>query len=142
MNWGKSIVVAFLLFALFIGVLVTVCLREDVSLVSPDYYTDELAFQSQIDRLNNTQQLAEKPAVSLSENFVEVNYKYLPLLERGELTLFRPSDMRFDKKFVFQVTSDSVQRFDIGTLPLGMYKARILWTMNGKEYYMENIINL
>jgi len=142
MNWGKSIVVAFLLFALFIGVLVTVCLREDVSLVSSDYYTDELAYQSQIDRLNNTQQLADKPAVSLSEHFVEVNYKYLPLLERGELILFRPSDMRFDKKFVFQATSDSVQRFDIGALPLGMYKARILWTMNGKEYYLENIINL
>src|SRR6185369_10181200 len=105
MNWGKSIVVVFVLFALFIGVLVTVCIRQDISLVSPDYYRDELAYQTQIDRLNNTQQLEHKPSALFSGGFVEVNFKNLPSVERGELILFCPSDVRFDKKFLLQATT-------------------------------------
>ena len=60
MNWGKSIVLAFILFAVFIGVLVFVCVREDVSLVSKNYYKDDLEYQSQIDRVRNTDELAKK----------------------------------------------------------------------------------
>ena len=48
MHYGKSIVVAFILFAMFIGTLVTVCIREDVNLVSPDYYEEELAHGQKI----------------------------------------------------------------------------------------------
>ena len=46
MNWGKSIVLAFVLFAVFIGVLVAVCVREDISLVSRNYYNEELDYQT------------------------------------------------------------------------------------------------
>jgi hypothetical protein len=40
MNWGKWIIVSFVLFAGFIGTLVTVCVRQDISLVSKDYYKE------------------------------------------------------------------------------------------------------
>jgi len=63
MNIGKWIVVAFVLFAAFIGTLVVVCVRQDVSLVSRDYYRQELAYQNQIQRLNNTAALLEKPVI-------------------------------------------------------------------------------
>ena len=47
MNFGKWIVVAFVFFSLFIGTLVTVCVRQDISLVSTDYYKEELIYQDQ-----------------------------------------------------------------------------------------------
>ena len=59
MNWGKSIILAFVLFAGFIATLVVVCVREDISLVSKDYYKEELLYQDQIQRLNNASQLKE-----------------------------------------------------------------------------------
>lgn len=142
MNWGKSLVLAFILFAVFIGVLVTVCVRQDISLVSPDYYKDELAYQEQIDRLNNTAGLHRIPLARFDGNALEIRYKDFSIVDRGVVTLFRPSDLRFDKHFDFAGTTDSVRRFDIGMIPSGMYKARMTWLMNGKEYYVEHIINL
>ena len=53
MNWGKWIIVSFVLFAAFIGILVVICVRQDISLVSKNYYQEELAYQQQIDRMNN-----------------------------------------------------------------------------------------
>ena len=142
MNWGKSIMLVFILFATFIGVLVTVCIKQDVSLVSPDYYQDELAYQSQIDRLNNTELLTVKPITRFIDNSLEVRYTNFSSIERGELKLFRPSDLRYDKTFSIHSTGDSIQRFNIDQLPAGMYKTKITWVMDGKEYYVENIINL
>ena len=51
MNWGKSIVLSFVLFAAFIVTLVTVCLRQDISLVSKEYYKEELQYENQLTRL-------------------------------------------------------------------------------------------
>ena len=48
MNWGKSIVLSFILFAAFIGTLVTVCIRQDISLVSKDYYEEELQYDKSV----------------------------------------------------------------------------------------------
>ena len=141
MNWGKSIIASFVLFAIFIGALVVVCIRQDSSLVSPDYYKNELAYQIQIDRLTNTEHLAVKPVMRFDNNVIEIHYADFTHVERGELTIFRPSDERYDKNFTLSTTADSIQRFDAGQLPAGMYKARLLWAMGDKEYYVENIIN-
>jgi hypothetical protein len=67
MNWGKSIILAFVLFAVFIGVLVTVCVRQDISLVSRDYYDEELDYQSKMDGARNAAGLSQKPEINLTE---------------------------------------------------------------------------
>lgn len=142
MNWGKWIVVSFILFALFIGTLVTVCVREDVSLVSKNYYQEELQFQQQITRMNNTDGLTEKPAIRVTNGMLEISFNGFASLEKGHLTLFRPSDGRLDKQYELQAVQENVQRFDVSNLPAGMYKAKMSWSSEGKEYYLENIVNL
>ena len=141
MNWGKSIVLAFVLFVLFIGTLVVVCLRQDIPLVSTNYYEEELRYQMEIDRMNNANSLKEKPNVSVVGNGVEVRYSRLSEIAVGELILFRPSDARFDRKFVLN-GNGPIQRFKTQGLPGGMYKAKLRWTLNGIEYSMESTIHL
>jgi hypothetical protein len=142
MNWGKWIVVSFILFAGFIATLVTVCMRQDVSLVSKDYYKDELAYQEQIARINNTNQLTEKPVIEKSNDLLEIGYQEFVRIEKGTLKLFRPSDPTMDKVFVLKPSEKLKQSFPIGGLDKGMYRARLQWVMNGKEYFMETIINI
>ena len=77
MNWGKSIIAAFLFFALFIGVLVFICMKQEVSLVSKDYYKDEINYQQQIERLNNAEHLESKPTISILDADVKVSFKKL-----------------------------------------------------------------
>ena len=142
MNFGKWIVVAFVLFALFIGTLVTVCVREDVSLVAPDYYKQELAYQKQIERKQNANELSTLPKIEFVNNKLSVSYKDFNQVAKGELKLFRPSDARLDQTFNVHSTDESVQTFDITIPQRGMYKASLTWTMAGKEYFVEETIFL
>jgi hypothetical protein len=142
MNWGKSIVLAFVLFALFIGSLVVVCLRQDIPLVSADYYQQELQFQTHIDQVKNTNRLTEKPSIQIVGKELEVKYSRLPKIADAELILFRPSDEHMDRTFKLNGTADVVQRFDVSTMAGGMYKARLRWTMDGKDYFLESVVYL
>jgi hypothetical protein len=142
MNWGKSIVLAFILFAGFIATLVTVCIRQDVSLVSKDYYRDELAYQDQIRRVNNANALSQKPIIQKVGNSLEIRFNQFGNIEKGVLKLFRPSDSTMDRVFALKAQNADMQSFPIDDLQKGMYKARMQWQMNGKEYYIETIINI
>jgi hypothetical protein len=142
MNWGKGIVISFIFFALFIGVLVTVCVKQEVSLVSKNYYSEELNYQNQIDQLSNYAQLAIKPVVNVRNGVGELNYADLPRIQSGKLDLYRPSDPGMDRSFDILPTTDSTMRFDVSNLQPGKYNVNFTWSMNGREYLSQLVIVL
>ena len=142
MNWGKSIILAFILFATFIAVLVTVCMRQDVSLVTKDYYQEELKYQDQIERMANTAALPDKPVISASaQHGLTLSFDQLPNIEAGELKLFCPANAAADRTFILQATPGTTQLLG-RDLPQGMYRARMTWRMQGREFYFEEIVHL
>lgn len=142
MNFGKWIVVAFVLFAGFIATLVTVCVRQDISLVTKEYYSEELRYQEQIERRQNAEALSDKPLMSVTGNELVLDYILLPAIQRGEIKLFRPSDPGLDQDFMVEPTSSTVQTFQIRNPDRGLYRAQLTWTQDGKEYYLEKVIVL
>jgi hypothetical protein len=141
MNFGKWIVVSFVLFALFIGTLVTFCVREDISLVSKDYYKEELDYQTQIKRLNNTEHLQQKPRIQYIDHVgLRVVWDAETKIEKGELKLFCPSNSKLDKNFALKSSSEQV--FEMAAVKKGMYRVKLVWTMDGLEYYYEEQIYL
>lgn len=142
MNWGKWIIVSFGLFAIFIATLVTICVRQDIGLVSKDYYKDELVYQDQIERISNAHALVSKPVISVvDQTLLQVRFEQFSNIENGELLLFSPGDAKRDKKFVLKPTTANVLQFHMDAVPQGMYKARMKWQMGDKEFYIEEIIN-
>jgi hypothetical protein len=140
MNFGKWIVVAFVVFAGFIGTLVAVCMREDISLVSKDYYKDELAYQDQITRINNTEDLMRKPTLKIVESkFLEVKFNQDLPIEKATLKLFCPSNSAHDK--TFELSGNNRQLVELTGIHNIMFKGKLLWKMNGKEFYTEEVIN-
>jgi hypothetical protein len=142
MSWGKWIIVAFILFAGFIATLVTVCMRQEVNLVSKDYYKEELAYQDQIARVNNASLLPVKPVIRKNGGFIQVGFDEFHKVENGSLKLFRPSDPKMDKVFTLESTNERTQSFSIDGLEKGMYRARMQWVMDGKEYFVEEVVNI
>lgn len=143
MNWGKSIVVAFILFAGLVATMVTICVRQDVSLVTPNYYEQDLAYQKQIDRMTLTGTLERKPVISVEAgSLIAVQYDDFPKVQSGVLVLFRPSDASLDRRFRISPETSSVQYFKADSLPGGLYRARMTWTMEGQEYYLEQELKL
>jgi hypothetical protein len=141
MNWGKGIFLSFVLFAAFLAVMVTIMVRQDIGLVSKQYYQDDLAFQQQYERKQNTGLLEVSPDVTIKDNrFIVVNFHTRMYVEDGELKLIRPSSERLDQHFQLRVSSDSVQQFELKPLERGPYRVKMTWTMGGKEYYLEKLI--
>jgi len=140
MNWGRSIVLAFVLFAVFIGVLVAVCVREDISLVSKNYYNEELDYQTKMNGARNADQLSQKPEISLIEGqSLRVTFDFHEV-EKGKLVFYSPADISEDKIFEIEPTSSPFQTFALGTLKKGNYKVKMTWTSNGKDFYFEKSI--
>jgi len=143
MNWGKWIILSFVLFAAFIATLVTVCVRQDISLVSKDYYKDELVYQEQIERIKNTGLLRSKPVISIiDKKVIRIDFDQFKQLEKGELKLFCPSNASFDRKFEILPTTENSQVFPLDRVQKGMYRARMLWSMHGEGFYFEEVINI
>ncbi|HEX8060321.1 MAG TPA: FixH family protein [Cyclobacteriaceae bacterium] len=136
MNWGKGIVLTFIAFAIFIFVLVTVCVKQNITLVSKEYYAEELNYQQQIDELNNAAALDKKPVITVRGKQIEVQFP--SKIQQGELKLLRPSDARFDAHFAV----DSTASFDMSEYPFGKYNASLRWQHNGTTYLIQTPINL
>ncbi len=73
---------------------------------------------------------------------VQISFKDFSSLQTGELKLFRPSNEKSDLVFELKATADTIQFFDLATRERGMYKAKMKWSMNDKEYYLEKIVYL
>jgi hypothetical protein len=142
MSWGKGITISFVTFAVFIGSLVAVCVRQDINLVSKDYYNEELKYQDQIDQLNNAAALTAKPSVLVHAGLLELRMGVISNFEDGVLVLTRPSDVQYDAKFSFNAAGDSVRMFDLSGLPAGRYNTTLRWKMNGREFLIRESISL
>ena len=57
MNWGTRIIIMYVGFVALIITLVVVSMRQQVDLVTPDYYAKELKYQTNIDKTKNYNEL-------------------------------------------------------------------------------------
>ena len=141
MNIGKWIVVSFVLFATFMAVLVTVCMRQEVCLVSKSYYDEEIQFQSQIERERNTQQLEKKPTVELHGSELTLAWNQNVPVSSASISLFCPSNAKMDRTFKLP-EGNTNQTLELAAMNKGMYRVKLRWKMNDKEFYQEEVINL
>lgn len=144
MNWGKSIVLAFVLFAGLIITMVVMSMQYDVNLVAPDYYEEELAYQDQIDRITNFENLENKPSLDKSDGQIILTFPadLAGNINNGEILFFRPSDHKVDRKFALKLDSSNQQVFAASILSKGLWKAKLKWTAGTKEYYTEKTLVL
>jgi hypothetical protein len=138
----KWVVVAFVLFALFIGTLVVISVRQDVTLVSKNYYQDELRHSEKMTKQVNAAELSEQPQITFEENSVKVMYPLLSNFESGQLMIQRPSDARLDQQFEIQSGVGDTQVFELKVWERGLYRVSLTWSMDGKEYYFEKLMVL
>ncbi|MFM8740243.1 MAG: FixH family protein [Cytophagales bacterium] len=138
----KYIVFSFIAFALFIGTLVAVCVKQDISLVSVNYYEEDLRYDHKLAQKKNAEALAEQPTVTVENQQLSVTFSQIASVEEGLIKLTRPSDSRLDQAFTFDGSLASPHSFLIAQPQKGLYRLSIQWKMNDKEYFLEKNIVL
>lgn len=137
MNWGKSIVLVFVLFAGFIGGMVFWMTRQRVDLVREDYYQNEMEYQQQIDRLSNTAKLTTSLDMTYEPNQQKVAFVLPQALRKGEITFYRPADRQQD--FRVRIPAEHPNRKVISTARMakGYWKVQFSWSDGRQEFFSE-----
>jgi hypothetical protein len=142
MNWGKSIVLVFIVFAGFIGTMVVLMSRERIDLVRDDYYQDEIAYQQQIDRVSNAQRFDSKTYIQYRSDRRQVQVSLPDSLRQGTLTLYRPADRQQDVQHVLTAVTSSPIVIPMAQKPSGLWRAKLTWSDGQREYYTERELTI
>ena len=142
LGWGVNIALFYGFFVIALLIVVFIFMRQDVGLVSPDYYAREIAYQEQIDRTNRTNELAETLEITMEPS--QIVFSFPKNFESknlgGRIHFYRPSNK--EKDFVAGITADSSgnQIIDTGKLEKGLWKIKVDWRVRDVSYFNEKIL--
>ncbi|MBP6090235.1 MAG: FixH family protein [Crocinitomicaceae bacterium] len=138
MNWGKGIIVALALFVGFILFLVITLMRQDVDLVSEDYYKQEIDYEARIQKEQNGLNSAAKIKIVDQKSFVIIQLPDSIALTNVLVNLKRPNDEKLDKSFKIEGTKTFM--LPKASLEKGKYDLTIEYTMDQKDCLLQQKI--
>ena len=138
MNWGKGIIVALALFVGFILFLVITLMRQDVDLVSEDYYKQEIDYEARIQKEQNGLNSTAKIKIVDQKSFVIIQLTDSIALTNVLVNLKRPNDEKLDKSFNIEGTKTFM--LPKASLEKGKYDLTIEYTMNQKDCLLQQKI--
>lgn len=138
-NWGFGIIVTFILFAVAVFVMVYISVSTNVDLVTEDYYEKELKYQQHIELEKRTSALEQNIGVDVTNDSIVMKYPNLgsPSSYSGTIFFFRPSDKRGDYQESVKTDSIYSQSFSTAKMDPGLWRIKIYWSVEKKEYYSE-----
>ena len=135
MNWGKAIILVFVLFAGFIGTMVYRMSSQRVDLVREDYYQDELAYQQHIDRVRNTVRMPVGVTYRPEQQQIALAFK--GTVSKGSVTFYRPADRRMDIHIPIPADQAGQRVLSTAVLAKGYWRVQGTWTDGQHDYYAE-----
>jgi hypothetical protein len=136
MNWGYRIALTYILFVIFMLTMVFSSFRYEVNLVAKDYYKQEIAYESEINKMRNVNALKTKFVVKYNAQN-EVLDLQMPVKQgEGEVHLFRPADDKLDLKMPLAMDAEGRQAIPIRHLKAGLWRIKINWLSGDKNYYV------
>lgn len=138
-SWGYRVAILYCSFVTFMLFLVFKSHSEDFSLVSKDYYKQEIQYQQQIDKQKNSAALSEKLGIEFSqaENKARFSFPKNKTSITGEILFYRPSDSKQDLKVAIQPNAENQQDVSFSSLQKGLWRVQVEWSSDGIEYFDE-----
>jgi hypothetical protein len=142
MNWGRSLILVFVVFAAFMGYLVYRASGTHFDLVSKEYYKDELRYQDKIDGFRNA---AAMEAVQLrvdSTGILQIRFpeqmKGKPV--QGSLWLYCKMDAGKDIHIPLAEDTTGMRVINVSGKASGKYQAKLHWEVLRVPYEFEQEI--
>jgi hypothetical protein len=141
-NWGAGILFSIIIFMAILVGLVYVFMNQDVDLVTRDYYSKELKYQNQIDKINNTSEMGKEVGISFLNDSVHLTFPDSVYYKKasGIVYFYRPSGSKKDFSLPLAVSDKNEQLISTVKLDKGLWKIKVEWGMEGKDFYSEKSI--
>lgn len=140
MNWGKSIVVVYVLFVLGIGYMVYRSTQENFEMVDANYYQKELEFSGKMEAKNHADALNRVPKIERTNNAISL---CVPIAKNiaitGEVYAYCPSSSKNDRKIAINkiASNDSFVLVPLDALNKANYQLKISWKEGNESFYSE-----
>ena len=143
MNWGRAIILIFILFASGIGYLVYKATQTEFDLVEDDYYEKELNYQSFIDQRNRAiekgmeiqfQSTATEVLLSVSNTNQSI--------QNGSVLFYDATNRENDRTFELPFSEDahwiiSKDKLSKSAVSKGAYTVKMSWVINRDTFRSE-----
>jgi hypothetical protein len=142
--WPFGIALAFVLFFAGVAAVIVIASRHGDTLVSDNYYEQELKFQGQMEaaaRAKNAGATLRFDAAT-GKIFLALPSEQLKQTFSGKVILYRASAQALDQEFLLKPESDGAQVVDVSGLAAGPWLVRVRWNAGGQEFYLEEKINV
>jgi len=143
MNWGYKILILYSVFIVGILTMVYKASQQKVELVSENYYEQEVKFQDQYNRMQNSNHPENKLVVNASLGTAEIQFpaSYVNSKVDGKITFFRPDNKNLDFSIPVELSS-GIQKIQSDKLTKGYWKVQIYWNADGKPFYQEDKVHI
>lgn len=143
-GWGTSIVIAFALFLsfiLFFVIKVQSDSKYDNELVVEEYYKKDALYGEDYIKMQNAQDLAEKPTVTQKGDSVEIKFPaaFVPKNIQGKVSFYRPSNKKLDFQVPISLSKPSLLIPKLNLVG-GRWDIFIDWEYQSKSYKMKETI--
>lgn len=143
-GWGTSIVIAFALFITFILFFVFTVQSDskyDNELVVEEYYKKDSQYGEDYIKMQNAQNLAEKPVVTQTKDAVEIKFpaSFVPKDMQGTVSFYRPSNKKLDFQVPISLSKPSLLIPKTNVVG-GRWDIFIDWEYQSKSYKMKEVI--
>lgn len=143
-NWGHGIALFYGTFAVTLLAVVIKTTQYDHSLVTKEYYAEDLAYQEQYNKLENSRNLKQPLKVWKDEASRSLSIRFPEGLENitGEVTFYRPSDSDKDFTVPFQLQEGHVLQYDTKDMISGLWTVKVDWKAGQTPYYQEVYVDI
>lgn len=141
MNWGKKILIVYLVFVAGIVFMVVKSSMQNTDLVTTDYYAKELKYQDKIDEMGRVSALSAPVRYEIKEGILHIEFPgdFSGRELTGEAVLYCPADKNRDITKPFTIT-DTVLKVDLPPYYTGLYRLQLSWKDGKTTYYFEKKI--
>ena len=144
-NWGTGIVIAFGLFISFILYFVFTVQSDskyDNELVVEEYYKHDAHFGDEMARIQNVEDLVQKPTINIVSNGVEIAFPkvFVPINIKGKVSLYRPSNKKLDFEIPISLSDATTLLIPKKSLAGGRWDINMEWQFDRKAYLTKETI--
>lgn len=148
--WPYGIVVFFILLVGGLAAVVVISVTHRDSMVSENYYEQELKYQSQMESAARAQKSGAQIELEAGAGgkaprlTLRLPAEQVQAASRcsGELEFYRPASAALDRKIALAPGPDGVQTVDLSGFASGRWTVRAQWTAGGQGYFLEQKLAL
>ncbi len=142
LHWGNALFLFFVGYIGLLGFTLYQSTQVNHSLVSQDYYAQDLAYQEQYDKVVNYKSQKDRVTFNYNKDTRELILSGNQIAQhaKGQLTCYHPVSAVEDVKFDFDLKSSELIPLSLEHLPRGRWVVQIDYAQGEESYYHEEEI--